>query len=811
MARSQKIQTNFTAGELSPRLLGRVDIARYQNAAAIMEGYYPLVYGGANRHPGLRFVAATKYGTKESIAVAFVFSATQAYVLEFGDLYMRVFKDGGQVESSPGVPYEIVTPYAEADLEELNWVQSADTMFLVHPRYPIRRLTRSGHAAWKLAVYTIVVEPHEEIGTKPAANVTLGAVSGSGVTATGAATVFEAADVGRQITSGNGVATIVGYTSTTVVTVDISDAFSAVLLTSGNWTLTESPKATLTPSVAGPEGAAINLTLSAAGWKSAPTTDIARYVHINGGVVEITGFTSTTVVAGKVRSALTGTTPAPAASWSMETRIWNATNGYPRAVTLFEQRLVVAGSTAYPNRVWGTRTARYNDFTTGGQDNDGLDLDMVSDQQNPVQHLAALKALLPLTYGGEFSVRGGVEKPLTSSNNQTKPESQYGIKNVRPVRVGPEILYVQRSGRKIRSIGYRVDSDAFASPDRTKLSEHITVGGIEQMAYSQEPDSIVWMVRADGQAVTLSINMEEDAQVLGWSRRPTDGEFRCFAVIPYNDADQVWAIVKRTINSATVRNMELCDSTINTDSAVTGGLLPIAINAIGWLAGVVTVTTLAPHGLGAGSYGRISGVTPTGYNGDKLCTAGTAGSTIKYSLGTDPGVATVLGEATPLAIAWAGFGHLEAEQLDVVADGGIVFPSVTVSGGVVTLPRAVASIEAGLHYESRIKLLNPELAGSPDGTTQGRAVSVSEFSVRFYQTVGGAIRVYDKAGNLKSEEDIPFRRFGVAVLDKPVSPFTGDKKVNLLGWDEGTNIDIVQNQPLPSQVLAAIYKVTVND
>jgi hypothetical protein len=97
----------------------------------------------------------------------------------------------------------------------------------------------------------------------------------------------------------------------------------------------------------------------------------------------------------------------------METKVWSAANGYPRAVTLFEQRLVLAGTTAFPNRVWASRTGRYNDFTTGSADNDALDLDMVSDQQNPIMQLARCKQLIPLTYGGEFSIRGGVEKPLT--------------------------------------------------------------------------------------------------------------------------------------------------------------------------------------------------------------------------------------------------------------------------------------------------------------------------------------------------------------------------------------------------------------
>jgi len=808
MSRSQFIQTNFTSGEVSPRLQSRVDLAKYKNGAEIMEGMYPLVHGGANRCPGQPFVAETKNSAKRSRLIPFVFSSSQAYQLEWGDLYMRVFKDNGQVESAPTVPYEIVTPYAEADLTDLNYVQSADTAFMVHPTYPVRRLTRSGHAAWKLGVYPFIVEPHDEVGTKPASNVTLGAVTGTGISATAASAVFEPADVGRQITSGDGVATIVGYTSTTIVTVDISDDFSAVLLTSGNWTLTESPKTTLTPSVAGPEGAAITLTLTAAGWKSAPTTDVGRYVHINGGVVEITGFTSNLIVSGKVRSVLTGTTAAPSGSWSMETKIWNATNGYPRAAFLFQQRLILAGTTAFPNRVWGSRTARYNDFTTGGLDTDGLDFDLVSDQQNPIQQVSALKrALLPLTYGGEFSVTGGVEKPLAGTNVQASPETQYGIKNVRPVRVGNEILFVQRSGRKIRAAGYKVDQDAYGSPDLTILSEHITEGGITEMAYAQEPDSTLWSVRADGQAVAMAISREQE--VVGFGRRVTKGLYESFSSIPYLDTDQVWCIVNRTIGGATKRFVERLDPTVNTDSCLTGSFDPIEITAISWLAGTVTVTTLTAHGLGVGSSVRIAGCDPAGYNRDFMCTAGTAGTTINYALETDPGAATTLGTATPLAAVWAGFDHLEGEALDVLADG-VVFPAATVTGGQITLPRPVATIEAGLHYQSRLRPLTLEVA--LQGTTaQGCQISVSTIIAKLYKSYGGTIKTFNDEGVEQSSEDLPFRRFGLGAIGQPFVPYTGNKRVNTLGWGETWKAELQQNQPLPFCVLALMGKVTVND
>lgn len=805
MPRVQTIQTNFTAGEQSPELRGRVDIAKYQNGADTEENFYTRVTGGANRHPGTRYVAPCKNSAKKARLLPFVFSSSQAYILEFGDLYMRVFKDGGQVLDAFSAIYEIVTPYLEADLPDLNWAQSADSMFLVHPSYPVRKLTRSGHAAWKLAQYTFLVEPHEEVGVAPATICTLSSAAvGAGVTATATAAAFQPADVGRPLTSGDGEAVITAYTDTTHVTITITTAFAGVALASGNWKLGDSPKTSCTASAVGPIGKAITLTLGAAGWRNdAQVNDVGRYVHLNGGVVEITGYSSTTVVNGTVRSILSTATAAESGGWTLETKVWNTANGYPRAVTFFEQRLILAGTTAFPNTVWGSRTGIYNDFTPGAADDDGLTFPLVSDQQNPIQQIAYLRQLLPLTYAGEFSLKGGVETPLTNSNVQARNESNYGIKNVRPQRVGNEIIFVQRAGRKLRSIGYQALNDAFNAPDISVLSKHITKSGIKEMAYAQEPDSLLCGVRNDGQMVTMCVNREQD--VVAPSRRTTDGLFESVASIPYNDLDQVWKIVNRTIGGVTKRYVEYAeyndDNTLNhqTDACVLGSNAAIANTVIAWAAGTVTVTTFSAHGLVAGGTARIAGAAPAALNGDWPCTAGTGGTTIKFALAANPGATTVLGTTTPLASTWGGFGHLEGKTIDILGDG-IVMTQSLVTAGNVTTDRPVASIEGGLHYESTLITLPPEIAG-PSGTAQGNQISISKCNVRLYQSEGC---------NVEGEE-IPFRKFGMGVLTGAAIPFTGDKEVGTTNWQQGKQLTIKQKKPLPCCVLAIAKRVTVND
>ncbi|KAK6697452.1 hypothetical protein SNK04_014024 [Fusarium graminearum] len=120
---------------MSPRLYGRTDIDRYQNGAKLLENVFVLVQGGVIGRYGLRFTQPAKHGDKHAVLIPYVFNRDQAYMLEVGDAYLRVYlQNGAQVqrEVSPGVfaPFEIQTDYAEADLDSIDYVQSADTMFL---------------------------------------------------------------------------------------------------------------------------------------------------------------------------------------------------------------------------------------------------------------------------------------------------------------------------------------------------------------------------------------------------------------------------------------------------------------------------------------------------------------------------------------------------------------------------------------------------------------------------------------------------------------------------------------------------------
>jgi hypothetical protein len=189
---------------------------------------------------------------------------------------------------------------------------------------------------------------------------------------------------------------------------------------------------------------------------------------------------------------------------------------------------------------------------------------------NTIRWLIPSKVLLGGTAASEFTISGDGDTALTPTNPRPKPETSHGSSTVMPVRIGQLVLFIQAQKRKVREITYDFQRDSNIAPDLTRFAEHITAGGgIVDMAYQQEPESILWCVRADGVLLGLTYNQEE--KVFGWHRHVTDGLFESVAVIPdpANNRDQLWAVVNRTIGGATKRYVEYLDpDTVVADSFV---------------------------------------------------------------------------------------------------------------------------------------------------------------------------------------------------------------------------------------------------
>lgn len=812
MPRVTIIQTNFTAGEVSPKCYGRVDVERYRNGAKTLENVIVGIHGGAQRRPGMKFIASAKHHDKVSRLVPFVFNRDQAYMLEFGENYIRFYEQSGGQILAGGSPYEVATPYTAAMLAELDYTQGADTMFIFHGDVLIHTLRRFASDSWSLQQAPFSAIPFDELGHRFNATLTLSAATvGAGRTINASASIFLAGDVGRRITHQGGTATISGYTSATAVTSEITAAFSDTAIPANDWKLEDSPQGTLVPSAKGPVGAIVALNLQADGSTptygttnaiaglshngtatatativahgyttgntvqvdgctpdgyngtftvtvidpstftysvsdpgaatvlgtaksvtSSPTTlagfraeDDDKFIRVNGGLVRITSISSATSAQAEILTELSSVVGSPPNAWTLEGPVWNAVDGYPRTGVLHEQRLIAAATASAPQTVWGSKSAQYYDFTLGDVDDDALAIVLPSSGQiNPIVRMSSINALLPLTYGGEYSITGGVEKPLTPTNRQIKSPSVHGCNNVKPVRVGGELLFVQRAGRKLRAFSYKPIEESYASPDLSVLAEHITQSGIVDMAYQQEPGSLVWCPRADGKIAAMTLDRDEG--VTAWTRQSTDGFYESTATIPNATGDEVWVLVRRTIGGATKRYIERFDATLFTDSAITGA--------------------------------------------------------------SGPGAAT-----------WSGLSHLEGKVVQVRADGTHIGPH-TVTGGQITLGRTAKTVEIGLPYTCQVELLRPEVQAG-DGTAQGNNMRTSETSLLFHESVGGKV----------NGDALTTREFGSELLDEPPPEYSGYDRIGLSGWYRGDSpLVITQDEPLPFHLLAVVRKFTVN-
>lgn len=724
MPKVNLIQTNFTAGELSPRMLGRVDVARYNNGAAIIENCIVLVHGGCLRRPGTEYIVPAKNADQTCRLVPYVFNVDQAYHLELGESYLRVFTaDGEQIESAPGTPYELATPYTLAQVAELDVCQRADTMFIFHPDVPTQRLQRFADDQWRLMPVPWVTEPFDELGERPLVDLTLSAITaGEDRVLITTSDAFLASDIGRSVIAAGGIATITAYHSKSEVVATISHPFPSVSAAAGSWVIAGSPQSTVTPSSAGPIGTVITLSASSSTWRS---SDVGKYVVINGGLVKITTVGSTTLAGGLIRAEMGAAVPAIPKAWALCRSMWGQEFGYPRTGVVYQQRLWVAGSPGFPQSAWMSLLGGYYDFEIGTEADSGFETRVDADQANPIRHLAASRAMVALTHGSEFTIRAAGDSGVKPGSIDVDPQSAFGCNDIQPVRAGNELLFVNATGRKVRAMSAdRFDASNYAAPDITVLAEHITESGITAMASQADPEPLVWAVRADGKMAICTLDRDND--VVAWTRATTAGEFESVSVAPSGDSQVVLAVVKRDLGGAVKRSIEKFRFDLYTDASI-----------------------------------EVSDETPF----DHL----------------------------------TGLDYLEDETVSVRGDGAYL-GDLTVNGGQIVLPREVTNAQLGLPFDITIELMNPEAAG-PQGSAQGLMMRSPEVTILVKDTVGAQV----------NGREVLFGRFGEAVLDQPLEPYTGPERVELLGYERGrSDITITHTRPEPFHLLAVIRQLEIN-
>ena len=565
MAKTSPILENFNTGEMSPLLAGRVGFEKYPNGASILENFIPTTQGPNQRRAGTRFVFPVKNSAKKVLLVPFEYSVTQAYMLEFGDFYVRFYTWDATTKvrgilTSGGVPVEVATPYSEADLyntdgtPRLRYIQSGDFLYLTHSKYQQRILRRTTATSFTMTNYEVLGGPWKSLNDT-AASVYASAETGS-VTITASTGLFQASHVGSLFyLESRDVNAVPAWEVGKVVTAGVrrrSDAKTYEAL-SGGTTGTSRPVHT--------EGALIDGDAGVQ-W---------QYRDAGYGYVRITGFTSNVSVTATVIDRLPSQVVGSAQNttrWAYGE--WSTVEGWPSDVAFFRERLWFGrGQT-----LWGSVSADFTDFAprTYGQvtADMAITVTLVSGKINDVQWIATDRDLVAGTAGGEFAIGELTNgEPLGPANKRSRVLSTFGSRAIPPIKNVESLLFVHRSGLKARETFYDFGSDGYKSSDTTVLAEHITASGITQMAFAPDPDQVVWCVRADG--VLLGFTWNNEQAVRGWHRHPIGGSgiVESVAVMPAAEGDrsELWMVVRRTINGVTERYVEYMERTYRVGDA----------------------------------------------------------------------------------------------------------------------------------------------------------------------------------------------------------------------------------------------------
>jgi hypothetical protein len=217
--------------------------------------------------------------------------------------------------------------------------------------------------------------------------------------------------------------------------------------------------------------------------------------------------------------------------------------------------------------LWGSKVFEYDNFALDTQvDDDGLNLELASNESNEIQWLASGKSLVAGTYGGAFVINSGSNEPITPENANASEQVGFGASSVAPKKIGNFLYYVQKFGQKLREMFYVWDLDTYKAVDRTVLSPHILGEGVKEMDVMQSPEPVLFCVlKTSGTLATMTREIDQD--VTAWSRQTTDGTYSSIAIIPSQTYlyDEAWVIVERWINGSQKKYIEVFDAIIPPD------------------------------------------------------------------------------------------------------------------------------------------------------------------------------------------------------------------------------------------------------
>lgn len=489
-------QPSFAAGVLGPGLHGRSDIAKYDVGLKVGENVFIHAHGGVSNRPGTEFICEVMDHTKEHRLLPFQRGADDNYIMLMGNLSMKLIFEGGVVQSG-GSDYNPVTPYTNTQILAADYVQSIDVMYFAHPDVAPQKMERTAATTWTFAALT--VDPQITAPT--------------GVTITPANAGTEAYTY-KVSPIENGVEGFPSSAGTNALCADLTGSGEENVIT---WT---------------------------------GTADEFNVYRGRNNVFGYIGFTdANTFTDDNISNDLT-VTPREAAG------VFGSASNYPSAVSLWQQRLAFANSLNQPETIWMSRSGDYENFTKSRilSPSDRAQFDLAGSRINRISYMIPLRELLAFTEGGEFSVTGP-NGAMDATNPIITQYGYSGIGSVKPLVVEDTALFVDGTERQVRDLRYAFEQDGYAGNDLSIFAYHYFEGRtVKDWCYAKSPFSIVWVCLDDG--TLLSLTYKREHQVWAWARHDVGGDVESLASIPEAGEDAVYMIVKRTINSSTVRYVE---------------------------------------------------------------------------------------------------------------------------------------------------------------------------------------------------------------------------------------------------------------
>ena len=767
--RAHPIIASFNGGELSPLMGGRPDTEKYQAGLSLCENFIPRVQGALVRRGGTRFVAEVKDSAARPWLVRFEYSVHDAFVLEFGDHYIRFFRAHGVFEDAPGHTYEIATPWSVEDLTAadgslaLRYVQSADVIYFAHRLYPPQKLTRVANDDWQLAPLPFRAGPFKDQNIDKAVVVTASATTGS-ITLSAGGAIFDAGRVGsffylEMIDSGGVkpwyVHSLCGTTSGIIATTAsptnpskcISDGkyyrCTAVAGSAGHGQITGQVKPEHTEGRYWDGDGSDDLTDHAFGeigveWE---------YQHSGYGWVKITGFIDAYTVTADVVSEL----PDQAVSggtYRWAHAAWSQSEGYPSCVTFFRQRLTFARD----QRLWFSVAGDYENFAAREaadiQPDSAMNLLIASARGDTIQWLAPVDRLLVGTGGTVFAIgESTTTQPFgpVGPNARSEDQALTGSAGVSPVIVPGGVIVVEKAGRIVNELAFDANANKYGELDLTVFAEHLTLSGVIDATFVKQPHSMICCALADGSLRAFTYMKAQG--VSGWHRHPLGGAGAVESVVsipsPDGRRDDLWMIVRRTIGGETKRFVEYLSA----------------------------------------EYGQ----------GDEPALSSYADAALVFdaSLPDSGGPSNVLG----------GLGYLEGQTVAVKVNGAS-HPDRVVSGGAIALDLIAVHATAGLAAPARARLM-PLEAGGEGGTTQGRPKRVNRLMARLVDSLGGRF-----GPDFTVMEALEYRT-AADPMDAPPPLFTGDMTAEFPGdYDGAATIALSCDGEFPFTLVALVPEVT---